>query len=86
MKKILISFEKIGKIQMAFYKLGASIVILALCGVYFLCEADAQTGSIGLELYYTPMLEYILTTYIIFWAGTLLLDLLSREKKTNSRT
>ena len=85
MKKILKQFSMIGKMQMAFYKFGSSIVILALCGIYYLCEADATAGSLGLELYYAPMLDYILTTYIIFWAGTLLLDLLSRERKANSR-
>ncbi len=85
MKKILKPFSEIGKMQIAFYKFGSSLVILVLSGIYYLCEADANKGSVGLELYYAPMLDYILTTYLIFWAGTLLLDLLSRERKANSR-
>lgn len=85
MKRIIKPFNEIGKIQMDFYKFGASLVILALCGIYYLCQEEVSAGGIGVELYYAPMLDYILTTYIIFWAGTLLLDLLSRERKANSR-
>lgn len=85
MKKIIKSFSEIGRMQIAFYKFGASLVILALSGIYYLCEAEVIKGGVGVELYYAPMLDYILTTYIIFWAGTLLLDLLSRERKANSR-
>lgn len=85
MRKIIKAFSEMGKMQIAFYKFGASLVILALCGIYYLCEAEVNIGSTGVELYYAPMLDYILTTYIIFWAGTLLLDLLARERKENSR-
>ena len=85
MNKVMKLFSEIERMPIAFYKLGASIVILALCGIYYLCEAEVNAGGVGVELYYAPMLEYILTTYIIFWAGTLLLDLLSRERKANSR-
>jgi hypothetical protein len=45
-----------------------------------MCCNDAQRGSIGLELYYAPMLEYILTAFIIFWGGMLLLDIAEKEK------
>ena len=83
--KIFKKISEIEKIPMTFYKFGASLVILALCGIYYMCEAEVCVGSIGVELYYAPMLEYILMTYVIFWAGTLLLDLLHREKKANSR-
>ncbi len=85
MKRLIQAFQEIGKIQIAFYKFGTSLVILVLSGIYYLCEADVNTGSTGVELYYAPMLDYVLTAYIIFWAGTLLLDLLERERKANSR-
>ena len=83
--KIFKKICEIEKVPMTFYKFGASIVILALCGIYYLCEDEVSMGGIGVELYYAPMLNYILTTYVIFWAGTLLLDLLHRERKANSR-
>ena len=85
MKKIIRLFSEIENSTISFYKFGASIVILTLCAIYYLCEADVNAGCIGVELYYAPMLDYILTTYLIFWAGTLLLDLLARERKANSR-
>ena len=85
MKRFLQAFSEIGKIQIAFYKFGTSLVIVVLSGIYYLCEADVNTGGTGVELYYAPMLDYVLTAYIIFWAGTLLLDLLERERKANSR-
>ena len=85
MKRLIQAFQEIGKIQIAFYKFGTSLVILVLSGIYYLCEADVNTGGTGVELYYAPMLDYVLTAYIIFWAGTLLLDLLERERKANSR-
>ena len=72
------------KIQIAFYKFGTSLVILVLSGIYYLCEADVNTGGTGVELYYAPMLDYVLTAYIIFWAGTLLLDLLESTAINNT--
>ena len=83
--KIMKLVSEMEILPITFYKFGASLVILALSGIYYQCEADVGKGSLGVELYYAPMLDYILTTFAIFWAGTLLLDLLHREIKTNSR-
>ena len=81
MKKIILLFSGIGKIQIAFFKFGVSLVILALSGIYYMCEAEVNSGGTGVELYYAPMLEYIFTTFIIFWAGTLLLDLVDKDAR-----
>lgn len=86
MNKIISAFSQIDRFPMAFYKAGASLVILALSGIYYLCEEEVERGGVGVELYYAPMLDYILTTFLIFWAGMLLLDLCFRERKANSRT
>lgn len=78
-KDIPKQINKMSHFTISFYKFGLSIVILALAGIYFLCEEDALNGSVGLEIYYAPMLDYILTTLCIFWAGTLLIDLTEKE-------
>ena len=44
-----------------------------------MCYEEATKGSVGMALYYAPMLEYILTTFIIFWGGMFLLDLAEKE-------
>jgi hypothetical protein len=45
-----------------------------------MCYEDALKGGVGMELYYAPMLEYVMTTFIIFWGGMFLLDLAEKEK------
>ena len=86
MKRFFVEISRIGRTPMLLYRIGSSIVIAALCGIYCLCRADLASGSRGVELYYAPMLDYILTTFVIFWAGTLLFDLLERELKRKNRT
>lgn len=84
MKRFLKAVSEIGRIPMVFFKTGCSIVISALTGVLFLCYKDVRAGGVGVELYYAPMLDYILTTFIIFWVGMLLLDLVEKEIKNSS--
>lgn len=84
MKKFYNAVSEIGRIPIGFFKAGCSIVIAALVGIYLLCYGEVRAGSVGVELYYAPMLDYILTTFIIFWVGMLLLDLVEREIKYNS--
>lgn len=84
MKKFLNEISNIGHLPIILYKSGCSLVILTLMGIYLLCESEVMSGGIGVELYYAPMLDYILTTFVIFWAGMFILDLVERSAKTNS--
>ncbi len=81
--KFFRSISAIGRIPIAFYKSGCSMVILALTGIYLLCERDVKAGSLGIEVYYAPMLDYILTAFLIFWAGMLLLDTIQKDIRRN---
>jgi hypothetical protein len=78
-KKILIEFDRMGKLPINFYKFGVSITILALSGIYMLCESEVERGGVGVELYYAPMLDYIFATFTIFWAGMFIIDLTEKE-------
>ncbi len=73
----------IGRIPITFFKGGCSLVILALTGIYLLCERDVMRGAVGVELHYAPMLEYILTAFIIYWAGMFLIDLVQKDIRRN---
>ena len=73
-------FSEIGALPMAFFKFGSTVVVSALLAICVLCYKESQLGSVGLELYYAPMLEYVLTAFIIFWGGTFLLDIAEKEK------
>ena len=79
-KYLNIKFSSIGRMPMIFFKSGCTAVIGALCGLCAMCYDEAARGGIGMELYYAPMLEYILATFIIFWGGMFLLDLAEKEK------
>ncbi len=79
MIKFYRSVSLIGRIPIDFFKGGCSMIILALTGIYLLCERDVIKGSTGVELYYAPMLDYILTAFIIYWAGMFLLDLVQKD-------
>ena len=76
----MLKFSTIGKTPMIFFKIGCTTVIFALCGLCAMCYDEAIRGGVGMEIYYAPMLEYILTTFIIFWGGMFLLDLAEKEK------
>ena len=67
------------KLPINFFKFGTSLILLALSGIYFLCEEDISRGSVGVEIYYAPMLDYILTTFMIFWVGMFIIDITQRE-------
>jgi len=84
MKKFIYEISNIGQLPIVLYKSGCSLVILALTGIYLLCESEVLSGGIGVELYYAPMLDYILTTFILFWAGMFILDLAQRQTNKNS--
>lgn len=86
MKRFLSAVSRIGKIPIAVYKGGSTLVILALAGIYFLCESEVSAGGVGVEFYYAPMLDCILMTFIIFWAGTLLLDLVDKDAQKRKDT
>ncbi len=82
-KRIMNAISMIDAVPITFFKGGCSLVILALTGIYLLCEKDVMMGSKGVELYYAPMLDYILTAFIIYWAGMLLLDLVQKDIRRN---
>lgn len=79
LNRILIEFSKMSRLAVNFFKFGASLTILALSGIYLLCDEEVARGGIGVELYYAPMLDYILTTFIIFWVGMFILDITEKE-------
>ena len=79
-KYLSLKFSSIGRVPMMFFKFGGISVICALCGLCTMCYKDAIKGGLGMELYYTPMLEYILAAFIIFWGGMFVLDLAEKEK------
>ncbi len=64
---------------MLYFKIGCSLVIMALSAVCLLCERDISKGNIGVDLYYAPMLDYIFTAFIIFWAGMFFLDIIQKD-------
>ena len=86
MLRFYTELSRIGRKPIQLYKLGGTITIAALCGIYLLCERDVAAGGVGVELFYAPMLDYIYTTFIIFWGGMLLFDLLERDTEKRSRT
>ena len=73
-------FSSIGRIPLLYFRFGCTVVICALCALCSMCYEDSLKGGSGLELYYAPMLEYVMTTFIIFWGGMFLLDLAEKEK------
>lgn len=77
--RMLEGFEKMSRLPIDFFKFGASLTLLALSGIYLLCDEEVARGGIGVELYYAPMLDYILTTFMIFWVGMFLLDITEKE-------
>jgi len=77
--RMLEGFEKMSRLPIDFFKSGASLTLLALSGIYLLCDEEVAKGGIGVELYYAPMLDYILTTFMIFWVGMFLLDITEKE-------
>lgn len=74
-KPIPEEINKMARLPIDFFKFGTTVVLLALCGIYLLCEEEVAVGSIGVALYYAPMLDYILTAFMIFCAGTFVIDL-----------
>lgn len=79
LNRILIEFSKMNRLPVDFFKFGASLTLLALSGIYLLCEEEVAGGGVGVELYYAPMLDYILTTFLIFWAGMFIIDITQKE-------
>ena len=73
-------FSSLGRKPLLFFKFGCTVVIAALSGLCAMCYEEAVRGGVGMEIYYAPMLEYVMTTFIIFWGGMFLLDLAEKEK------
>ena len=79
-KYLIFKFSCIGRIPIIFFKCGCTAVICALCALCSMCYDEFSRGGVGMALYYAPMLEYILTAFIIFWGGMFLLDLAEKER------
>lgn len=79
LKPIPREINKMAKLPIYFFKSGTTLVLLALSGIYLLCEDEVTRGGVGVELYYAPMLDYILTAFIIFWAGMFIIDITQKE-------
>lgn len=79
LNRMLVEFAKMSKLTVDFFKFGASLTLLALSGIYLLCEEEVALGGVGVELHYAPMLDYILTTLLIFWAGMFIIDITEKE-------
>lgn len=73
------AFGGISYISTVFFKFGCTLVLMALAAVYILCDREVSAGGVGVELYYAPMLDYILTALLIFWGGTFLIDIAEKE-------
>ena len=43
--RMLIEFRRMSKLPIAFFKSGASITLLALSGIYLLCEEEVARGG-----------------------------------------
>ena len=72
-------FSTIGRMPIIFFKSGCTAVICALAGLCSMCYEEVLLGSSGMELYYSPMLEYIMAAFIIFWGGMFILDIAEKE-------
>lgn len=73
------AFGGMSYISTVFFKFGSTLVLMALAGIYIMCEREVSAGSVGVEYYYDPMLDYILTAFLIFWGGTFLIDIAEKE-------
>lgn len=78
-RSIPLEIDKMSRLPIDFFKFGTTLVLLALTGIYLLCEREVEVGGVGVELFYAPMLDYILSSFIIFWAGMFILDLTQKE-------
>ncbi len=76
---MLVGFSKMSSLTVNFFKFGASLTLLALSSIYILCEDEVAHGSVGVKIYYAPMLDYILTTLLIFWVGMFIIDITEKE-------
>ena len=79
-KYLNLKFSAIGKMPLTFFKLGTTVVIAALCGLCSMCYDEAARGRTGMVLYFAPMLEYVLSAFIIFWGGMFILDIAEKER------
>ena len=79
-KYLNLKFSTIGRMPLNFFRIGGTAVIGALCGLCAICYDEASRGSVGMEIYFAPMLEYVLTAFIIFWGGMFLLDMAEKER------
>ncbi len=72
--KFLNTFSKIGYRPMLMFKLGASVVCLALAAIIYLANEAAKQDPLGALSYYAPMVEYIVMTLLIVFVGMLAFD------------
>ena len=70
---------------MLIFKLGASAVCLALATLTQSALEAAEVDPVGAFFHYSPMVEYIIMTLLIVFAGTLVFDAAERhyEKHKN---
>ena len=79
-KYLDLKFSTIGRMPLNFFRIGCTAVIGVLCTLCVMCYDEANRGSVGMEIYFSPMLEYVLTAFIIFWGGMFILDLAEKER------
>ena len=87
-KKLCISdfglaVSQISRRAMLIFRLGASVVCLALAALIYLAEKAAEADPVGAFFYYSPMVEYIIMTLLIVFVGTLLFDTAERYYEKN---
>lgn len=70
----------ISRASILLYRLGTSFTVIFLTVFLFHLQEDAAIYVDGLSLYYSPMLEYIYSSFLIYFVGMLLLDM--AEKAT----
>lgn len=80
-RMFLHSISQISPRAMLIFRLGASVVCLALAALSFLVERACSTDPVGAFFYYSPMVEYIVMSLLIVFAGTLAFDAAERYYK-----
>lgn len=79
----LLAVSEISRRAMLIFRLGASVVCLALAALIYSAQEVAAKDPVGAFFYYSPMVEYIIMTLLIVFVGTLAFDTAERYYQKN---
>lgn len=77
----LLALSQISQRAMLIFKLGASSVCFALAALIRMASEAAAIDPVGAFFHYSPMVEYIIMTFLIVFIGTLAFDTAERYYK-----